>query len=156
MAFFMPSRMPALKCEELAQQVDLNVSILSALGMNDTAFSFGRNVFDSLTAPSFLSYLNQTYQYSDGRYLIQSDGENTIGVFNIQTDPSLDENLVAHIQCSDLARMLRQRIQEYNNRLILNQLYIDKSVLHEQEEDTIHPQSDCWQEPQGESVRTDP
>lgn len=155
-AFFMPSRMPALKSEELAQQVDLNLSILSALGINDTVFSFGRNVFDSLSSPSFIAYLNQTYQYSDGRYLVQSDGENTIGVFNIQRDPELEENLVTHIQCSDIADLLRQRIQEYNNRLILNQLYIDKSVLHEQEEDTIHPQPDSWQETQGGFVGTDP
>lgn len=151
-AFFMPSRIPALKEKQMMEQIDLNISILSALGLNDTVFSFGRNVFDSVTEPAFISFLNQTYQYSDGRYLVQSDGENTIGVFNIQTDPNLEENLVSHIQCPDLAKMLRQRIQEYNNRFIYNQLYIDKSVLYEQEEDTIHPQSDCWQETQGESV----
>ena len=147
-AFYMPSRMPSLKTNELAQQTDLNLSILAALGVDDTIFSFGRNVFDSLSKPAFISYLNQTYQYSDGRYLLQSDGENTFGVFNIQTDDDLDDNLVHHIQCADLATILRQCIQEYNNRLIFNQLYIDKSVLHEQEEDTIHPKSDCWQEAQ--------
>lgn len=154
-AFFMPSHIPAQRNDELAQQADLNLSILSALHINDTVFSFGRNIFDSIPSPSFIAYLNQTYQYSDGRYLVQSDGNHTIGVFNIQTDPELNENLVAHIQCSDLSTLLRQRIQEYNNRLIFNQLYIDKSVLHEQEEDTIHPQSDCWQEAQGESGRAD-
>ena len=152
-AFFMPSRIPALKTDEMAQQVDLNLSILAALGINDTVFSFGRNIFDSLSEPAFISYLNQTYQYSDGRYLIQSDGEHTIGVFNIQTDPDLESNLVTHIQCSDLAKLLRQRIQEYNNRLIFNKLYIEKTVSHEQEEDSIHPQSDCRQETQQAPAR---
>lgn len=154
-AFYMPSRMPALKSDEMVQQTDLNVSILSALGINDTVFSFGRNVFDSLTEPAFISYLNQTYQYSDGHYLIQSDGDNTIGVFNIQTDPGLNENLVSHIQCSDLAVKLKQRIQEYNNRHIFNQLYIDKDSFHEQEEDTIHHQPDLGQDPQEKPSRAD-
>ncbi|MBR4390927.1 MAG: LTA synthase family protein [Bacteroidales bacterium] len=145
-AFFMPSRIPAQQSNELVQQADLNLSILSALGVNDTVFSFGRNVFDSLTEPSFIAYLNQTYQYSDGHYLIQSDGKHTIGVFNIQADRGLNDNLVDRIQCPDLSKMLRERLQEYNNRLIFNQLYIDKEALHEQEEDTIHPQPDCWQD----------
>lgn len=151
-AFFMPSRIPAMKTDEMVQQSDLNLSILSALGVNDTVFSFGRNVFDTLTEPSFVAYLNQTYQYSDGRYLIQSDGTNTIGVFNIQRDPNLDENLVDHIQCEDLSLKLKERIQEYNNRHIFNQIHIDKEALHEQKEDTIHHQPNLGQDPQGAST----
>ena len=145
-AFYMPSRMPTLKTNEMMQQSDLNISILSALGFNDTVFSFGRNVFDSLTEPAFIAYLNQTYQYCDGHYLIQSDGKNTIGVFNIQTDPELLENLITHIQCSDIAEKLEQQIQEYNNRHIFNQLYIDKESFYEQEEDSLHYQSDIGQD----------
>lgn len=151
-AFFMPSRIPAMKTDEMVQQSDLNLSILSALGVNDTVFSFGRNVFDTLTEPSFVAYLNQTYQYSDGRYLIQSDGTNTIGVFNIQRDPNLDENLVDHIQCEDLSLKLKERIQEYNNRHIFNQIHIDKEALHEQKEDTIHHQPNLGQDSQGAST----
>lgn len=151
-AFFMPSRIPAMKTDEMVQQSDLNLSILSALGVNDTVFSFGRNVFDTLSEPSFVAYLNQTYQYSDGRYLIQSDGNNTIGVFNIQRDPNLDENLVDHIQCEDLSLKLKERIQEYNNRHIFNQIHIDKEALHEQKEDTIHHQPNLGQDPQGAST----
>ena len=141
-----------MKTDEMVQQSDLNLSILSALGVNDTVFSFGRNVFDTLTEPSFVAYLNQTYQYSDGRYLIQSDGTNTIGVFNIQRDPNLDENLVDHIQCEDLSLKLKERIQEYNNRHIFNQIHIDKEALHEQKEDTIHHQPNLGQDSQGAST----
>ena len=149
-AFFMPSRVPALRCDEVAQQTDLNVSILSALGVNDTVFSFGRNVFDSLSHPAFISYLNQTYQYSNGHFLLQSDGEHTFGVFNIREDRSLDHNLIDHIQCPDLAKMLKEQLQEYNNRLLFNQLYIDKESLHAQEKDTVYHQPDFRQETQEE------
>ena len=147
-AFYMPSRIPASRCDELAQQIDMNLSILSSLGVNDTVFSFGRNLFDTLDNPAFVTYINQTYQYSDGHYLVQSDGHATFGVFNIQNDKMLDNNLVSHIQCNDLAKMLKERIQEYNNRMIFNQLYIDKAALHEQEKDTLYYQSDFGEEPQ--------
>ena len=149
-AFYMPSRIPANQSDEIAQQADLNISILSAMGIEDTVFSFGRNVFDSLSDPSFIAYINQTYQYSDGQYLVQSDGDQTIGVFNIQRDRQLNDNLINHIQCSDLSKMLRERIQEYNNRFIFNQLYNNKEALHEQAEDTVHHQPDFWPQTQEE------
>ena len=152
-AFYMPSQIAPLRTDELAQQVDLNVSILSALGVNDTVFSFGRNVFDSLSEPNAIAYINQTYLYSDGVYLVQSDGNNTFGVFNIQRDRLLNDNLIDHIQCADLAKKMKERIQEYNNRFIHNQLFIDKEALHEQAEDTIHHQPDLWQEPQEEPAQ---
>lgn len=139
-AFYMPSRIPVLRCEELAQQADLNLSILSALGINDTVFSFGRNVFDSLSQQNSIAYINQTYQYSDGQYLIQSDGDNTIGVFNIRRDHQLLDNLIDRIQCEDIAIVMKSIIQEYNNRFIHNQLFIDKEAFHEQAKDTLYPQ----------------
>lgn len=144
-AFYMPSRIPARRCPEIAQQTDLNVSILSALGLNDTVFSFGRNVFDSLTEQNSIAYINQTYQYSNGLYLVQSDGDHTIGVFNIRQDRQLEDNLIDRIQCADLAKKMKERIQEYNNRIISNQLYIDKEAFHEQEKDTVYHQPDLWE-----------
>lgn len=114
-AFHMPSHIEPLRCDELAQQTDLNISIPAALGINDTVFSFGRNLFDTLTKPSFITYINLTYQFSDGQYLIQSDGNNTIGVFNIRRDRQLDDNLIDRIQCEDIAIIMKKIIQEYNN-----------------------------------------
>ena len=150
LAFYMPSRLQPERVDEIAQQIDMNVSILSALGVNDTVLSFGRNVFDSLTDPSFIAYVNLTYQYSDGQYLIQSDGEHTIGIFNLQKDRLLNDNLVDRIQCPDLVRQLQERIQEYHNRLVNHQFHIDKKAYHEQATDTVHPQPNFGQEtPQG-------
>lgn len=137
-AFYMPSQIPAYHREELAQQTDLNLSILSALGINDTVFSFGRNLFDTLSQPSFIAYINQTYQFSDGRYLIQSDGDNTIGIFNLHRDRQLNDNLIDRIQCEDLVMKMKKMIQEYNHRFINNQLYIDKELFHAQVEDTVY------------------
>ena len=141
-AFYMPSQIQPFKCDELAQQIDLNLSILAALGINDTVFSFGRNVFDTVSTPFSLAYINQTYQYSDGQYLLQSDGDNTIGVFNIKRDRLLDDNLIDRIQCEDLSRKMKEYIQEYNNRFIHNQLFVDKEAMYEQTKDTLYYQPD--------------
>ena len=125
-AFYMPSRIEPQRCNELAQQIDLNISILSALGFNDTVFSFGRNVFDTVSEPFSIAYSNQAYQYSDGRILLQSDGENNFGVFHIFNGRMIDENHAAFIRCEDLSKKLKECIQEYNNRFIYNQLFIDQ------------------------------
>ena len=142
MAFYMPSRIEPYRCDELAQQIDLNLSIPAALGINDTVFSFGRNVFDTVSTPFCIAYINQTYQYSDGQYLVQSDGDNTIGVFNIQRDRQLGDNLIDRIQCEDLAIKMKEIIQEYNNRFINNQLFVDKESMYEQAKDTLYCQPD--------------
>lgn len=141
-AFYMPSQIEPYRCDELAQQIDLNLSILAALGVNDTVFSFGRNVFDTVSAPSSIAYINQTYQYSDGQYLVQSDGDNTIGVFSIKRDRQLSDNLIDRIQCEDLAIKMKEYIQEYNNRFINNQLFVNKEAMYEQAKDTLYHQPD--------------
>ena len=99
-------------------------------------------MFDTVSDPFFIAYINQTYQYSDGQYLVQSDGDNTIGVFNILRDRQLNDNLIDRIKCDDIARKLKECIQEYNNRFINNQLFIDKTTLYEQAEDTLYYQPD--------------
>lgn len=141
-AFYMPSQIEPQRCPEMVQQIDLNLSIPAALGINDTVFSFGRNVFDTVSTPFCIAYINQTYQFSDGQYLLQSDGDNTIGVFNIVKDRQLNDNLIDRIQCEDLSRKMKECIQEYNNRFINNQLFIDKTQYHEQAADSLYHQSD--------------
>ena len=125
-AFFWPEKIEARRCPETAQQIDLGPSILSAMNVNDTLFAFGRNLFDTLSEPAFISYYNLTYQYCDGRYLVQSDGEMSFGIYKPQTDPLLTDNLIDRLQCPDIFEKLYRFVQEYNNRMILNQLKIEK------------------------------
>ena len=123
-AFYYPKKIKPLKNEEIAQQIDLGPSILSALEVNDTLFSFGRNLFDTLSEPSFVSYYNLTYQYCDGTYLVQSDGEHPFGIFKPVNDSLLSDNLVDRLQCPDVYDKLYKFLQEYNSRMINNKLYI--------------------------------
>jgi len=126
-AFYAPSIIMPLKTNIMAQQTDIGVSLIAALGYNDSIFSFGRNVFDSLQEPCFSSYLNNIYQYSDGKHMLQSDGNNITAVFDLDDDPCLNENLykAGEEESWDvLDNKFRVLLQQYNNRMINNKLYI--------------------------------
>ena len=125
-AFYYPKKIKPWKSDEIAQQIDLGPSILSALEVNDTVFSFGRNLFDTLSEPSFVSYFNLTYQYCDGTYLVQSDGENPFGIYKPISDSLLSDNLIDRLQCPDVYDKLYRFLQEYNNRMINNELYLTR------------------------------
>ena len=137
-AFYYPKKINPLHCDEIAQQIDLGPSILSALGVNDTLFSFGRNLFDTISEQAFASYYNLTYQYCDGTYLVQSDGENPFGIFKPINDSLLNDNLIDRLQCPDVFDKLYRFLQEYNNRMISNDLKTTINDFYEQAEDTIH------------------
>ena len=133
-AFYYPGKIEPKQNDEIAQQTDLGASILSALNVTDTIFTFGRNLFDTIQAPEWISYLNQTYQYSDGHYLVLSDGQHAVGVFNLDQDKSMEHNIINHIQCPDLHLQLQKQLQSYTNRMIKNKL------KYEQATDSIHNQ----------------
>ena len=137
-AFYYPKKINPLQCDEIAQQIDLGPSILSALEVNDTLFSFGRNLFDTLSEQSFVSYYNLTYQYCDGTYLVQSDGNESFGIFKPINDSLLSDNLIDRLQCPDVFDKLYKFLQEYNNRMISNDLRPTINDFYEQAEDTIH------------------
>jgi phosphoglycerol transferase MdoB-like AlkP superfamily enzyme len=126
-AFYAPSIIKPLKTNVIAQQTDIGISLIAALGYNDSIFSFGRNVFDSLQEPCFSSYLNNIYQYSDGKHMLQSDGDNITAVFDLEADPCLNKNLYKEgddEQWNELNNKFRMLLQQYNNRMINNKLYI--------------------------------
>ncbi len=125
-AFYAPSFIKPLNTNEMVQQIDLGVSLLAAVGCNDTIFSFGHNVFDSVQEPCFISYLNNIYEYSDGRFLMQSNGRNILSVFDITTDPCLTNNIYTDNDTTwqELDNKFKMRLQQYTNRMINNKLYI--------------------------------
>ncbi|MBQ7532363.1 MAG: sulfatase-like hydrolase/transferase [Bacteroidales bacterium] len=126
-AFYAPCIIKPLRTNIMAQQTDIGVSLIAALGYNDSIFSFGRNVFDSLQEPCFSSYLNNIYQYSDGKHMLQSDGNNITAVFDLDEDPCLNENLYKvgeEEQWNELNNKFRMLLQQYNNQMINNKLYI--------------------------------
>ena len=59
--------------------------------------------------------------------MLQSDGQNITAVFDIEDDPPLSNNLYNESEketWDELNNKFRMRLQQYNNRMINNKLYI--------------------------------
>lgn len=125
LAFYAPEIIENKYVNEIAQHIDINISLLSLLNVNDTVFSFGRNIFDSIQKPSFMCYSNNAYLFSDGQYFMQSDGNEIKKIFNIKKDKSLKNNIFKgeSKKWNYLDQEFKARLQQYNNRMINNKLY---------------------------------
>lgn len=126
-AFYAPKIIEKRRVEEIAQQTDINLSILSLLEIDEDVFSFGRNLFDSISKPSYISFLNSIYQYSNGEYFMQSDGNDIQAVYDIY-DETLSNNLMKDNsnKFDSLNIEFKLRLQQYNNRMNRNKLYVLK------------------------------
>ena len=125
LAFYAPEIIENKYVNEIAQHTDIGISLLSILNINDTVFSFGRNIFDGTQNPSFICYSNNAYLFSDGRFLMQSDGKEIKKIFDIRKDKILKNNIYKgnDTQWSNLDQEFKLRLQQYNNRMINNKLY---------------------------------
>ena len=124
MVFFMPDQqLPAQRVHECAQQTDVMPSLLSLADNQQEFLAFGRNLFDSLTSGLHFSYLNQVYQLQNGKELIQFNGENIVGYYDLESDSLLQNNLWQQLpRKSQAMDELKAIIQQYNNRMIQNKL----------------------------------
>lgn len=128
LAFYSKEMIDNQQTNETAQHIDLGISIISALNIEDSIFSFGRNLFDSITQPFYINYLNNVFQFSDGHYLLQSDGENIKAIYDLETDKNIKKNIYKDNddRWLEIDRDFKSRLQQYNNRMINNKLYIKK------------------------------
>ena len=127
-AFYAPQFIEPNEVSEMAQHIDIGISTLSALGIDENIFSMGRNLFDSIQKPTFISYSNNVYMFSDGSFLLQSDGENIQKIYDIENDKSLKNNIYHNDteNWKDLDQQFKSRLQQYNNKMINNKLYYTK------------------------------
>lgn len=111
------------------QQTDISPTILDLVGVNDTIISFGNNAFNE-DEKFVINFISDTYQISMGDYFLQFSNNETIGFYYIATDSLLQENLITklismpkHLKAKEhLEQKLKAIIQQYNNRLINNNL----------------------------------
>lgn len=126
-AFYAPGLIKNSKTDELAEQIDINVSVISLLEIEEPVFSFGRNLFDSIQQPSYISFLNSMYQYSDGKYFMQNDGNSIHAIYDIN-DEHLKNNLLQENvnDWTDIDHEFKAKLQQFNNRMYKNKLYINE------------------------------
>ena len=107
----------------IAQQTDIMPTILGYVGYNRPYVAFGSDLFHTPAADTWaVNYLDGVYQYCKGDYVLQFDGQQTIGVYRL-TDYLMQHNLKG--QCQEQPQMEREVkaiIQQYMQRMIDNKL----------------------------------
>ncbi|MBS1508798.1 MAG: sulfatase-like hydrolase/transferase [Bacteroidetes bacterium] len=129
--FFQPGENGGGLRPEIIQQVDIMPTILGLLHYDKPYVAFGRDILHDHSAPFAFNYLNNTYQLFRGDFLLQFDGTKSTALFRFKEDKFLKANLVT--QMPDTVRNMEQSlkafIQQYNNRMVDNNLTTEGSQL---------------------------
>ena len=119
---------PAGRQHKVAQQIDIMPTVLSAIGYDRQYIAFGQDLLntpDSLTWA--INYNNGIYQYVENGKLLQFDGKQTVGFYDIHNDWLLKNNLVGiapkeqHLLESKAKAIIQSYMERMNNnKLIYN------------------------------------
>jgi hypothetical protein len=121
--FFKPDNSLASMEPEIIQQADIMPSILGYLHYDQPYFAFGRDVFREETTPVAFNY-RDSYNLFMNDYLLNFDGEKSVGLYNFKVDKLLTNDL-RNTQAEIVGQMeskIKAIIQQYNNRMIDNKL----------------------------------
>lgn len=110
--------------KDIAQQIDIMPSVIHYLGIEDSFLAFGNSVFSENRKPFAINFLNNIYYYFHNDFMLSFDGENSLGLFNYNTDKDLKSDLFIHQQDTAiyLETHLKATIQDYKKRLKNNRL----------------------------------
>ncbi len=121
--FFQPDSFLKGRNNNIIQQIDIMPSILDYIHYNKSYFAFGKSAFDTTNYFS-LSYNSGLYQYIEGDYAMQFDGQKTTELYNYKTDSLLKQNLIETNKAA-LTKMetkVKAIIQTYQQSLINNKM----------------------------------
>ena len=110
--------------EGIAQQTDILPTILGIVGYDKPYLAFGSDLLNTPQRDLWaINYLDGTYQYCKGDYVLQFDGEKTTGLYRL-TDYVMKHNLKGSIaEETQMEREIKAVIQQYVDRMIDNQLH---------------------------------
>ncbi|HKB45598.1 MAG TPA: sulfatase-like hydrolase/transferase [Chitinophagaceae bacterium] len=129
--FYQPGQNGGGLRPEIVQQIDIMPSVLGYLHFDRPYVAFGRDVFRDQVKPFAFNYLNNAYQIFCGDYLLQFDGAKPIGLFQFKRDKFLQNNLKDRLPdtLQSMEISLKAFIQQYNNRMVDNNLTAEGSQL---------------------------
>jgi phosphoglycerol transferase MdoB-like AlkP superfamily enzyme len=122
--FFDPSGELTGMSDKVAQQIDIEPTVLSYLNYDQPYFAFGNDLLNDSTKHFSISTSGNTYQMAMDDYFIQHDGDKPIKFYNFKEDVRLSDNLLEkNLPAMDtMSQMVKAFIQQYNNRMIDNEL----------------------------------
>jgi len=137
----------------IIQQIDIMPTVLGQLHYKKPYVAFGRDIFHDKTKPFAFNYLNNLYQIFEDDYLLQFDGTKTTGLYQFKEDKFLKNNLADQLPertrkkfhpstmmssdhnlamidtARNMSRSLKAFIQQYNNRMVENNLTTEGSQI---------------------------
>ena len=127
--FYMPGdeNFKGMDSTTVIQQTDIMPSLLHLLNYDKKYIAFGNDVFDT-TATHFAVNYPGFYQIIKDDYALLFKNDKTFALYNYIKDPLQKNNLIGQIPDvqSDMEKLLKAYIQQYNYRMIHDQLTIEK------------------------------
>ncbi len=125
--FFRPESDLQGKSKVTAQQTDILPTILNYVGYKQNSLAFGNDLFDSTATHFSIHYLSGIYGLIKDGYYLEFDGTRTTALYNLKTDP-LQKNNIAGVSSPEKKRLelfVKAYVQQYNNRLVENRMYVE-------------------------------
>jgi phosphoglycerol transferase MdoB-like AlkP superfamily enzyme len=112
------------KTDRLIQQADIMPTVLNYLNYDKPYFAFGFDAFSNKNNNFVVNNNNGSFSIYMGDYLLENDGEKSTSLINLKTDRLTKRNLLGKVNevQKDMENHLKAFIQQYNNRMINNQL----------------------------------
>lgn len=125
--FYAPGKISHKMSSTTSQQADIFPSVIDFLGYDTEIVSFGQSLFDATKSSFSVSFLNGVFQLIEGDFCLHFDGEKTVRFYNRAKDPHLQTNLVneSPLEMKAMERKLKAILQQYNNRILTNQLTVE-------------------------------
>ncbi|MEY3678527.1 MAG: hypothetical protein RI924_668 [Bacteroidota bacterium] len=124
--FYYPGGNLKGKLDKTVQQIDIMPTVLNFLNYDNPYFAFG---FDALASDQENFVVNNndgTFRFYWKEYLLLNDGKKTTAIYAYKKDRLLKVNLLGKTPLqNEMETRLKAFIQQFNNRMIRNQLTIN-------------------------------
>ncbi len=126
--FYYPGGILKGKTNKLIQQTDIMPTVLNYLNYNKPYFAFGFDAFSDNQDNFVVNNNDGNFNIYHDDYLLISDGKRSNELFNLKTDRLNKYNMVGKLPKvqNQMEIYLKAFIQQYNNRMIKDQLTIGK------------------------------
>ena len=109
--------------DKIAQQIDILPTVMGMLHYPKPYFAFGIDVLNTPAEETWaVNYTNGIYQYVKDGYLLQFDGQQTTGMYEL-TDSMMRQNMVNRLpRQKAYEREVKAIIQQYMERMTQDRL----------------------------------
>jgi uncharacterized sulfatase len=124
MAYYHPGKKLKGRSERVTQQTDILPSVLGYLGYDGKWKDFGTSVFEKEQVGFAISYTGDMYQIVRGNNLLQFDGSQVVGFYDLESDPLLKKNIMGSgtKDESELDLLCKAVIWQYTDALQANKI----------------------------------